>query len=119
MLGNRVRKETNSFLSSCDVTPLMYLTKRCRPNCGSTSTNRWTWSGLISKAMTPGSILRSSLMYQLEQSFLHAAGENFAAVLGAPNDAIFAAVNDILIRLVSLHHWESMYLRFLFVNSLL
>src|SRR6266566_1665591 len=40
-----------------------------------------------------GLIPRSSLMCQLEQSFLHAAGENFAAVLGAPNDVIFAAVN--------------------------
>src|SRR5947199_2179670 len=30
-----------------------------------------------------GSIPRSSLMYQLEQSFLHAAGENFAAVFYA------------------------------------
>ena len=58
-------------------------------------------------------------MYQLEQSFLHAAGENFAAVLGAPNDLVFAAVNDIVMRLVSLHHSESIHIRFVFAHSFL
>lgn len=57
-------------------------------------------------------------MYQLEQSFLH-AGENIAAVLGAPNDLVFAAVNDIVMRLVSLHHSESIHIRFVFAHSFL
>src|SRR2546429_6501030 len=39
----------------------MYLTKRCMPNCGSTSTNRWTWSGRISKAMTSARYLAAAL----------------------------------------------------------
>jgi hypothetical protein len=43
------------------VTPLLYLTKRCRPNCGSTSTNRWTWSGRISRAMTSARYLAAVL----------------------------------------------------------
>ncbi|PYT75359.1 MAG: hypothetical protein DMG42_08875 [Acidobacteria bacterium] len=44
-----------------------------------------------------GSIPRSSLMYQLEQSFLHAAGENFAAVFYARPPSLLVEV----VRLVS------------------
>src|SRR5207245_11227045 len=49
-VGSRLRRCGNSCRSACEERPFIALTSRCTPNCGSTSTSRWTWSGITSKA---------------------------------------------------------------------
>ena len=48
-----------------------------------------------------GSIPHSSLMYQLEQTFGNSTHKNFAPIFRAPNNVVFAAVNNVVVRLVS------------------
>jgi hypothetical protein len=43
-----------------------------------------------------GSILRSSLMYQLKKAFGDLIHENFTTIFWTPNDVIFTAVHDIV-----------------------
>src|SRR5207302_5591728 len=49
-VGSRLRRCGNSRRSACEERPFIALTSRCTPNWGSTSTSRWTWSGIASKA---------------------------------------------------------------------
>jgi hypothetical protein len=53
-----------------------------------------------------GSIPLSSLMNQIKKAFGDFIHENFTAIFGTPKDVIFAAVRDMVIGLVSQHHWE-------------
>ncbi len=46
--GNRLFNSGNSNLTYLELAPLNLLTARCTPNCGSTSINKCTWSGIIS-----------------------------------------------------------------------
>jgi hypothetical protein len=52
----------------------------------------------------------------ISKPFGDIANENFAAILRAPNDVIFAAVHDILVGLVSEHHSRMIHIRLSFVN---
>ena len=66
-----------------------------------------------------GSILQSSLTHDFLKPFGDVADKNFAAILRAPNDVVFAAVNHIVVRLVSKHHEESVRPLSRFVNRYL
>src|ERR1035437_1832969 len=50
-VGSRDRKEGNSWRSSRDDLPLIVLTRRWMPYCGSQVTSRCTWSGIVSSSM--------------------------------------------------------------------
>src|SRR6266849_5947527 len=49
-VGSRRRRCGNSWRSTRDERPFSAFTSRCTPYCGSTSTSRWTWSGMTSSA---------------------------------------------------------------------
>src|SRR3979490_2565268 len=49
-VGIRVFNQGNSSRNTREVRPLMALTSLCTPYCGSTSTRRCTWSGMVSSS---------------------------------------------------------------------
>src|SRR6266571_134193 len=49
-VGSRRRSCGNSWRSTRDERLFSAFTSRCTPYCGSTSTSRWTWSGMTSSA---------------------------------------------------------------------
>lgn len=58
----RLLSHGNSSRSARDVLPLIAFTALWTPNCGSTSINMWTWSGITSISMmsTPSSAATSA-----------------------------------------------------------
>jgi hypothetical protein len=99
-VGRQDFNQGNSCRGNREDRPLIALTARCTPNCGSTSSRMRTWSGMTSLSSNRLSVF-GNLSDNLLEPLISASNQDRASVFRAKHHVVLARKNNLPVRSIT------------------